>query len=82
MDHQARHLAGNGACNVGQCTCGMLHVTVGPLTLRLEPGAAETLRDVLSAALTAIAEPRAARPSGAGGSPHLRLASSRGDDLA
>ncbi len=54
--------------------CGMLHVTVGPLTLRLEPGAAETLRDVLTAALVAIAEPR--------GGPHLRLASSRGDDLA
>lgn len=74
MEHHARHLAGNGACNVGQCTCGMLHVTVGPLTLRLEPGAAQTLRDVLTAALTAIAEPR--------GAPHLRLASSRGDDLA
>jgi hypothetical protein len=82
MDHHARHLAGNGACNVGQCTCGMLHVTVGPLTLRLEPGAAGTLRDVLTAALTAIAEPRASRPSGPGGPPHLRLASSRGDDLS
>jgi hypothetical protein len=74
MEHHARHLAGNGACQVGQCTCGMLHVTVGPITVRLEPGAAHTLRDVLTAALAAIAEPRSG--------PHLRLAASRGDDLA
>ena len=33
----------------------MLHVTVGPVTLRVEPGTARTLRDVLEAALAVIA---------------------------
>jgi hypothetical protein len=74
MDHHARHLAGNGACHVGQCSCGMLHVTIGPITMRLEPDAARTLRDVLAVGLAAISEPR--------GGPHLRLASSRGDEPA
>ena len=50
----------------------MLHVTVGPLTMRLEPGAAQTLRDVLIAALAELSESR--------GQPHLRLATARADD--
>ncbi|MBL9101512.1 MAG: hypothetical protein JNL82_11175 [Myxococcales bacterium] len=52
----------------------MLHVTIGPITMRLEPDAARTLRDVLAVGLAAISEPR--------GGPHLRLASSRGDEPA
>lgn len=60
----------------------MLHVTIGPVTMRLEPGAAETLRDVLAAGLAAIAEPRAPHLSSRPARPELRLASSRGDELA
>src|SRR5687768_16618652 len=54
--HHTRTLAGTTHCNVLQCSCGMLHVTVGPVTLRVEPGTARTLRDVLDAALAVIAD--------------------------
>lgn len=78
MDHHTRQLAGTSHCNVRQCSCGMLHVTIGPLTMRLEPGAAETLRAVLGAALEEL-EGEAARTEAR---PRLRLATSRGDDLS
>lgn len=91
--HHTRTLAGNTHCNVLQCSCGMLHVTLGPLTMRVEPGSARMLRDVLDAALAAIAgdapredEPRHEAPrveaeAGRRGPPQLRLASSRKDEL-
>jgi hypothetical protein len=92
--HHTRTLAGTTHCNVLQCSCGMLHVTLGPLTMRVEPGSARTLRDVLDAALAAIAgdgpgseQPRGAsevadvEAEAAGGRPRLRLASSRKDEL-
>lgn len=88
--HQTRTLAGTTHCNVLQCSCGMLHVTLGPLTMRVEPGSARTLRDVLDAALAAIAadagqgDEATARSSGGeveARRPQLRLASSRGDEL-
>jgi hypothetical protein len=63
--HHTRTLAGTTHCNVLQCSCGMLHVTVGPVTLRVEPGTARTLRDVLDAALAVIADD-AARDDKAG----------------
>lgn len=57
----------------------MLHVTLGPITLRVEPGAARTLRDVLGAALTVLEDEARASE---GPRPQLRLASTRGDDLS
>ena len=90
--HHTRTLAGTTHCNVLQCSCGMLHVTLGPLTMRVEPGSARTLRDVLDAALAAIAgdgpeqsrgasEVADVEAEAAGGRPRLRLASSRKDEL-
>jgi len=94
MDHKTRCLAGTNHCNVLQCSCGMLHVTLGPITMRIDPRAGATLHEVLGEALDRLA-------TDAGGSrdaalqarsdsapdtsskpaPLLRLASSRGDDL-
>lgn len=71
MEHRTRNLGGDSHCNVLLCTCGMLHVTIGPVTVRLKPGAAEQLRDVLTDALQQIDAERR---------PQLRLAP-RGDDL-
>jgi hypothetical protein len=80
MDHSTRLLAGYPHCNVRQCDCGALHVTIGPVTLRLEPAAAETLRSVLAGALSQLGDD-AATGEPAGCRPRLRLASPRGGDL-
>ena len=66
-----RTVGGDSHCNVMLCTCGMLHVTIGPVTVRLKQGAAEQLSDVLAAALQQIDAERR---------PQLRLAP-RGEDL-
>lgn len=59
----------------------MLHLTLGPITMRVEQSAARTLRDVLGAALAVLDdEARASEAQRRG--PLLRLASSRGDDLS
>lgn len=71
MEHRTKTLAQTDQCSVLQCTCGMLHVTVGGTTVRMRAPTAEQLRHVLSAALEQIA---------AESRPPLRLAP-RGDDL-
>jgi hypothetical protein len=91
MDHKTRCLAGTNHCNVLQCSCGMLHVTLGPITMRVDPRAGATLHEVLGEALDRLAmeapgsQVEARRPDAATDTgkpaPLLRLASSRGDDL-
>ncbi|HEY8377227.1 MAG TPA: hypothetical protein VIK91_12090 [Nannocystis sp.] len=55
MEHRIRTVAQNEQCTVQQCTCGVLHVSVGSVTLRLRAPAAAGLRDGLAAALQKIA---------------------------
>jgi hypothetical protein len=93
MDHTTRNLAGTPHCNVLLCGCGMLHVTLGPVTMRVEPRAAATLRDVLDEALARLVEVERGEAARRGperevsepevrAAPRLRLASSRGDELS
>ncbi|MDC0716113.1 hypothetical protein [Nannocystis bainbridge] len=50
-----------------QCTCGMLHVSVGSVTVRMRPAAAAGLRDAMAAALQKIeADERAPRVTARG----------------
>lgn len=72
MEHRTRTVAQNEQCTVQQCTCGMLHVSVGAVTVRMRAAAAGHLRDALAQALQRIA---ADDPSGAARSP------SRGGEL-
>jgi hypothetical protein len=49
--HHTQPLASLGPCNVEQCACGVLHVTVGAVTVRLQPETARVLATVLDRAL-------------------------------
>ena len=54
-------LAGGNSCRVEACSCGHVHVTAGPITLRMEPGALQAFAAVLARAATALREAEAAR---------------------
>ncbi|PCC68277.1 hypothetical protein SAMN02745121_05155 [Nannocystis exedens] len=73
MEHRTRTVAQNEQCTVLQCSCGMLHVSVGSVTVRMRPAAAAGLRDAVAAALQKIEAEDLAR-----GAPRT---ASRGDDL-
>jgi hypothetical protein len=49
--HHTQPLASLGPCTVEQCACGVLHVTVGAVTVRLQPETARALATVLDRAL-------------------------------
>jgi hypothetical protein len=60
-----RHTLAEGElCKVDHCDCGMVHVALGPFTVRLEPGALHSIHGTLTQALSHLT------PSGKG---HLRL---------
>jgi hypothetical protein len=44
-------LAEQGPFRIDLCACGMLHVTIGPVTVRLMPPAAQSLQGTLGEAL-------------------------------
>jgi len=50
-DHDRQSLAQRGPCRIEACECGVLHVTVGMITLRLQPTTARALADALEQAL-------------------------------
>jgi hypothetical protein len=61
-----RHTLAQGPlCRVDVCGCGMLHVSIGPFTVRLEPRACEEIVETLARALGHLAtrsgQPREAR---------------------
>jgi hypothetical protein len=61
MSHALRSLLRTHAFHIELCThCGVLHVSVGPVTLRLELGAARQLRAALGDALDRLEAPTAA----------------------
>ncbi len=47
MHEHSEFLAGTPHCNVQRCGCGVIHVTIGPVSLRLQPEVARELRDAL-----------------------------------
>jgi hypothetical protein len=58
MSHVLRSLLRTHAFHIELCThCGVLHVSVGPVTLRLEIGAARQLRAALGEALERLEAP-------------------------
>lgn len=51
MEHHGRRiLAENPVGRIEQCDCGMLHLTVGALTLRLTPALIQQLTHLLGGA--------------------------------
>ena len=52
-------LAEGPFASVDTCSCGTLHLTVGALTLRLEPEVAESIWNTLGQALQHLSEPAA-----------------------
>ena len=61
-------LARNAAGSVQRCTCGTLHLSIGPATLRLPSNALGALRDLLRNAAEAASSGSEAPP--ARGLPH------------
>lgn len=49
-----RLLAQAHGFRVESCSCGLVHVTAGPMTLRMEPGACQSFAAVLSRAAMAL----------------------------
>ncbi|MEM9460597.1 MAG: hypothetical protein AAGF11_40890 [Myxococcota bacterium] len=55
MPHTLRPLAHSPVCQIDHCAeCNILHVTLGPITMRLEIGAGHHLRHTLTRALEVL----------------------------
>lgn len=55
--HRRTPIANFGPCTIEQCDCGVLHVTVGMVTMRLQPETAGALCCALQRALATTAAP-------------------------
>lgn len=59
-----RHLlARSEVASVERCTCGTIHLTIGPLTLRLPPSAVESLASTLLETTRALRQQESERAS-------------------
>ena len=56
-------LAASPICTVEECDCGTVHLSVGALTLRLEPDALRELQGVLATAQANMRDSSAHRPA-------------------
>lgn len=59
MEHHPdnrRLLATDNFISVEQCRCGMLHLTLGALSLKISPEALDTLGEVITHSLTVLQE--------------------------
>jgi hypothetical protein len=56
---EKRTLATHGPFNVQVCDCGAIHLTLGFVTVRLEPSAYRELAAVVAAGLVALPGPTA-----------------------
>jgi hypothetical protein len=64
----ARRLLSRGpVCAIEECSCGTLHVSIGVLTLRLEPEVVASIWETLGDALARLS---ATRPSTTAPPPH------------
>jgi len=69
MSHPLTPLVRRPVCQIEHCrSCDVLHLTIGPVTLRLEPGAARQIAHALAEALErlesaiAVVEPVTEQP--------------------
>ena len=51
---QSRRLAAHGPIRVDLCSCGQVHVSVGPTTLRLAPAVVRALGETLRTAIARL----------------------------
>jgi len=70
-------LAQNSVSIVELCACGVLYVTVGPMTMRLLPEAAYKLSSVLQEAMSSLDVIEAEKKK-----PHLRLVSGADEEIS
>ena len=56
--HPRQRVASVGPCTIEQCDCGVLHVTVGMVTMRLHQETAHALSAALARALVVCERPR------------------------
>jgi hypothetical protein len=50
-------LAAQGAIRIDLCSCGQVHVSIGPTTVRLAPPVARALGDALRTAMARLDHP-------------------------
>lgn len=53
-------IARGDACTIEQCGCGVLHVTIGVVTMRLHPSAVASMYETIGEALASTAKPQMA----------------------
>ncbi|HWB77945.1 MAG TPA: hypothetical protein VG755_23435 [Nannocystaceae bacterium] len=56
--HPRHRVASLGPCSIEQCDCGVLHITVGAITMRLQHETARALSIALDRALVVCEEPQ------------------------
>ena len=57
--HRGHTLARQGPIRIDLCACGQVHVSIGPVTVRLAPAVLQALRETLDDAATRLPEPAA-----------------------
>lgn len=57
--HQGHTLAKQGPIRIDLCGCGQVHVSIGPVTVRLAPAVLHALRDTLDDAAARLPQPGA-----------------------
>jgi len=56
-DHRCRTLAQQGPVRIDLCGCGQVHVSIGPLTVRLAPTVMHALHETLDDAIALLPGP-------------------------
>lgn len=54
---RSRRLAARGPIRIDLCTCGQVHVSIGPTTMRLAPSVLRALGDALRTAIARLEPP-------------------------
>ena len=54
---QPRRLAAQGSIRIDLCSCGQVHVSIGPTTVRLAQPVARALGDALATAMARLEHP-------------------------
>jgi len=57
--HRCRTLAQQGPVRVDLCGCRQVHVSIGPITVRLAPAVMQALRETLDDAAARLPQPDA-----------------------
>ena len=54
---QSRRLAARGPIRIDLCSCGQVHLSIGPTTVRLAPAVVRALGDALRTAIARLDPP-------------------------